>query len=225
MIERKRLNSSKVNLTVSVIFHSILIFTVFFFAAREGMLGKKLKEITVTMVPKEKKPEPPKEKPAEQKMEPPKIAEAPKSIVIAPPRAETAAAPVNSAPAVAPAAVELAAFEFHDGAHDVQTGDAASVYKGLVELALRSRWNRPDNIEDDAFAAEVQLTVDDQGGVTAYHWLKGSGNRVWDDSVKAAVAATKEISQRPPKGFPPSFIVRFDVEATAVEDGIRLSVR
>ena len=216
MIERRKRNSSKVNLTISAIFHTLLIFAVFFFAAREGMLGKKLKEITVTMVPKEKKPEPPKEKPAEPKVEPPKLAEAPKTIAIAPPRAQTAAAaPVSSAPSVAPAAVSLPAFEFNDGAHDVQTGDATSVYKGLVEHALRSHWNRPDNIEDNKFVAEVQLTVDAQGNVTGYRWMQGSGNRGWDDSVKAAVAQTKEISRTPPKGFPPSFVVRFDVEATA----------
>ena len=52
--ERKKRNSSKVNLTISFIFHGILILAVFYFAAREGMLGKKLKEITVTMVKKEK---------------------------------------------------------------------------------------------------------------------------------------------------------------------------
>ena len=43
--ERKKTNSSKVNLTISFIFHGILIMVVFFFAAREGMLGKKLKQL------------------------------------------------------------------------------------------------------------------------------------------------------------------------------------
>ena len=70
MIERKKRNSSKVNLIVSVVFHTLAIGAVFFFAAREGMLGKKLKQLTVTMVPKEKKPEPPKEKPPEPKPDP-----------------------------------------------------------------------------------------------------------------------------------------------------------
>ena len=60
---RKKRNSSKVNLTISFIFHGIIILVVFVFAAREGMLGKKLKQLSVTMVPKEKKPGPPKEKP------------------------------------------------------------------------------------------------------------------------------------------------------------------
>ena len=47
--QRKKTNSSKVNLTISFIFHGILIMVVFFFAAREGMLGKKLKQLSVTM--------------------------------------------------------------------------------------------------------------------------------------------------------------------------------
>ena len=40
---RRKRNSSKVNLIVSVVFHAVLIGALFYFAAREGMLGKKLK--------------------------------------------------------------------------------------------------------------------------------------------------------------------------------------
>jgi TonB family protein len=225
MIQRRKRNSSKVNLTISVIFHTTLILAVFFFAAREGMLGKKLKEITVTMVPKEKKPEPPKEKPAEPKVEPPKLAELPKTIAVAPPKLDAARSPVSAAPSVAPAAVSVPAFEFNDGAHDVQTGDANAVYKGLVELALRSHWSRPEDIDDGQFTAEVELTVDATGQVEGSRWLRGSGNSRWDNSVKAALAQTKSISRRPPNGFPPSFIVRFDVEAEAGGDGVQLSSR
>jgi TonB family protein len=225
MIQRRKRNSSKVNLIISVVFHSTLILAVFFFAAREGMLGKKLKEITVTMVPKEKKPELPKEKPAEQKVEPPKLAELPKSIAIAPPKLESARSPVDTAPSIAPAAVSVPAFEFNDGAHDVQTGDASTVYKGLVELALRSHWTRPEDIDDGQFTAEVELTVDADGQVERSRWLRGSGDPRWDNSVKAAVAQTKSISHQPPKGFPSSFIVRFDVEAMSGGDELQLSSR
>jgi TonB family protein len=225
MIQRRKRNSSRINLTISAIFHGTLILAVFFFAAREGMLGKKLKEITVTMVPKEKKPEPPKEKPAEPKVEQPKVAELPKSVAVAPPKVESAPPPTDAAPSVAPASTSLPAFEFNDGAHEVQTGDATSIYKGLVESALRSRWNRPENMEDEQFTAQVELTIDPEGRVAGYRWLDGSGNQAWDDSVKAAVAQTKEISQRPPKGFPQSFVVRFDVQSEAVDAGVQLSSR
>src|SRR4029079_7328210 len=76
--QRQKRNSSKVNLIISFTVHGLLVLVVFFFAAREGMLGKKLKQLAVTMV-KEKKPEPPKPKPEEPKPEPPKTTEAPKA--------------------------------------------------------------------------------------------------------------------------------------------------
>src|SRR5262252_3251585 len=101
MIHKKKKNSSKVNLTISTIVHAALVGGLVFFAAKEGLLGKKLKQLTVTMVPKEKKPEPPKEKPPEPKTEPPKPAEAPRSAAPAP-KIETAAKPPPAAVETAP---------------------------------------------------------------------------------------------------------------------------
>jgi len=221
MIQRKKVNSSKVNLTISLVFHSVLIALAFFFAAREGMLGKKLKEITVTIAPKEKKPEPPKQQPAEAKTEPAKVAEQPKAAAPAPAKTDTAAAPPpasSAAPLVAPPAAELPAFDFSDGAKEVQaTTDANALYKGLVEYALRSRWNRPDDIQDDAFVAQVDVEIDSTGRLTGYQWLQGSGDARWDNSVKQVLAQTKVFSRPPPKGFPQKFAVRFDVESTRTE--------
>jgi TonB family protein len=228
MNQRKKRNSSKINLTISVVFHSALVLAIIFLAAREGMLGKKLKEITVTMAPKEKKPEAPKEKPPEPKLEPPKPAETPKVAAVAPPPAEIAAPPppVAEVPSAAPAPVSLPAFEFNDGARDVQSvSDPNLIYKGLVEHALRSRWNRPEDIADDKYVAEVEVSIDAQGKVTGARWLKGSGDARWDSSVKAALAATKMIARPPPKGFPGTFLTRFDVESTRTEEVMRLSSR
>ena len=228
MIRRKKYNSSKVNLTLSIVFHSLLFAVAFFFAAREGAFGNRLKQITVTMVPKEKKPEPPKEKPAAPKVATPKLADIPKPASVEPPKMASAPPPMaDETPTVAPAAVSLPAFEFNDGAHDVlSVSDPNAIYKGLVEHALRSHWSRPDNLPDDQFAAEVELTVDSEGNVNSYRWIKGSGDPRWDDPVKAALAQTKTISRPPPKGFPASFVVRFDVEAAAAaEDTIQLSSR
>src|SRR5438067_845710 len=104
--QRKKRNSSKINLTISVVFHSVLILVIFVFAAREGMLGKKLKELTVTMVPKEKKPEPPKEKPPEPKVESPKPEEA--KVNVPQPKVETAQAPPPAASDAAPVAAPAA---------------------------------------------------------------------------------------------------------------------
>ncbi|NBV23951.1 MAG: hypothetical protein EBS05_18785, partial [Proteobacteria bacterium] len=63
---RRKRNSTKVNLIFSLIFHVLIIALLFFFAAREGMLGQKLKTIAVQMAPKEK---PPEKKPEEKKPE------------------------------------------------------------------------------------------------------------------------------------------------------------
>ncbi len=225
MIQRKKANSSKINLTISVVFHSLLFGVVLFLAAREGILGKKLKMITVTMVPKEKKPEPPKEKPPEPKAEQPKPAEAPKVMAAAPPRTQ-APPPSEAPPAVAPAAAEAPAFEFNDGAKAVETvSDPSAVYKGLIEHSLRSHWDRPEDMQDEAFVVEVELPVDASGQLGAYHWLKGSGNTQWDNSVKAALAKTSAMSRPPPKGFPAKFTVRFDVESLRTESAIEVSSR
>ena len=72
---------------------------------------------------------------------------------------------------------------------------------------------------------EVELSVDARGRVTGAQWLKGSGDKRWDDSVKAALAQSKVISRPPPKGFPENFLVRFDVESLKTEDVINLSSR
>lgn len=215
MNQRKRANSSKVNIVISFVFHSALIGAVFFFAGREGMLGKRLKEITVSIAPKEKKPEPAKEKAVEKKVEPPKPAELAKAPAPAP-RADLPPPPsIESTPTVAPPSVSLPAFEFSDGAKDVQTTtDANELYKGLIERALRSRWSRPEDIQDDAFTAEIELSIDNSGQITKWQWAKGSGDKRWDDSVKRALAETKTINRPPPKGFPDKFTVRFDVEST-----------
>jgi protein TonB len=228
MTQRKKRNSSKVNLTVSIVFHAALVLALFFFAARQGILGKKLKEITVTMAPKEKKPEPPKEKPPEPKVEQAKPAATPKMVAAAPPKVEapTAPPPAEAPPTVAPPAANLPSMDFSDGAKEVQsTADPNAVYKGIVEHALRTRWNRPDDMEDASFVAEVSLSIDAEGKVTSSQWLKGSGNARWDKSVKEAVAATRVISRPPPKGFPPTFVARFDVESQRTEDVMHLSSR
>lgn len=216
--QRKKTNSSKANLIISVVFHSVLIAAVFYFAAKEGLLGKKLKELTVTME-KVKKPEPPKEKPEPPKVEPPKqevkaAVPQPKLQAVAPPPPAASTAE----PTVAPAAAVLPAFAFDEGARQVQSLSSPNdIYKALVEHTLRGYWNRPEDMQDDSFVANVEVTIDKSGYVEDTHWISGSGNDRWDATVKAAVAQCKAISRPPPKGFPDKFVVRFDVESTRTE--------
>jgi len=210
---RKKRNSSKVNLLISFIFHALIVVTMFYFAARQGLLGKQLKKIAVEMV-KEKPPEKPKE-PEKPKVEPPKI-ETPK--VVEPPKAieEAKAAPpagLAAPPAVAPPAAELPAFEFEGGKTVETSSDPVQLYKGYVEYALRAKWQRPDDIADDQYVAEVAVNVNRKGEISSPTWQKSSGDRRWDDSVRQALAAVKSLDRPPPTNFPGRVVVRFDVRA------------
>jgi len=206
---RKKRNSSKVNLFISFTFHALIILVALYFAARGGLLGKQIQKISVEMV-KEKPPEKPKvEKPKVEppKVEQPKLAAAPK---VEPPKEAppTATAP----PTVAPPAAELPSFTF-EGGKDVETSsDPVQLYKGQVEYALRSKWNRPDKLKDDDYVAEVDISVDHDGQLSHPVWEKESGNKTWDDSVRRALAAVTHMDRPPPTNFPPHIVIRFDVQ-------------
>ena len=201
-------NSSKVNLTISFIFHALLIAGLVYFAAREGYLGKKLQKISVQMV-KEKPPEKPKEppKPETPKVEPPKVVEAPKMEP-----AKTATPPPAAPPVVAPPPAEVPSFEFGGGKAVNSESDPVQLYKGYMEYVLRDRWNRPDDMDDATFVAEVQVQVDRQGNLTHTVWQKGSGNQVWDNSVRQVFQQVTAIDRPPPTNFPPVVAIRFDTE-------------
>ena len=207
---RKKRNSSKVNLLISFVFHALIVLTALYFAARGGLLGRQIQKISVEMI-KEKPPEKPKE-PEKPKVEPPKI-EQPK--VAATPKAEppkeappSAAAP----PTVAPPAAELPSFAFEGGKAVETSSDPVQLYKGQVEYALRSKWNRPDNLKDDDYVAEVKLSVGHDGQLSHPVWEKESGNKLWDDSVRRALAIVTRMDRPPPTNFPPLIVVRFDVQ-------------
>ena len=208
---RKKRNSSKVNLLISFIFHAALVLTLLYFAARQGLLGKQLKKISIEMV-KEKPPPKPKE-PEKPKVEPPKVVETPKPLetpkpVEAPKSVETATAP----PSVAPPAADLPSFEFEGGKAVVSSSDPVEIYKGAVEYAFRSKWTRPENLADENYVCEVNVSVGRDGQVGDPIWEKGSGDTRWDDSVRAAIAAVSKLNHAPPTNFPPRIIVRFDVQ-------------
>jgi TonB family protein len=83
-----------------------------------------------------------------------------------------------------------------------------------VEYAFRSKWARPENIDDHALVAEYEISIDRSGAIANAVMTKGSGNTKWDDSVKQAIAAVKGVSKAPPTNFPPRVTVRFDVVDT-----------
>ena len=210
--QRKPRNSAKVNLLISLTFHGLIIIGLVYFAAREGLLGKQLRKIAVEMV-KEKPPEKPKEpdKPKEEKIEPPKLVEAPK-IELPKQTAQAPPPPTDSAPpAVAPPAVDVASFVFEGGKTVESSSDPVQLYKGLVEYSLRSRWDRPEDLDDQSYVAEVEVTVDRAGEIANPVWKKSSGEPRWDNSVRQAIARTQNVSRPPPTNFPSRVVVRFDV--------------
>jgi len=214
--QRQPKKQSRTSFFFSVGLHIVLGLAIFLLAAREGILGKKMKEITAVIVPKEeKKPDPQKPK-DEPKAEPAKQeakVEAPKALV-APPAAVSAAPPPSAAPAAAPPPAIGADFDFNDGAKVVQsTSDPKELYKQAVEYAFRSRWTKPDGMDDTSFVAEAEISVAPDGAVTAVDWKRGSGDAKWDGTVRTALAQTKNIGRKLPKDFPGRFIVRFDAVA------------
>jgi hypothetical protein len=206
---RKKRNSSKVNFLISFTFHATLALVVLYFAARQGWLGKPLQTLSVELVKKEKPPEKPKEQP---KVEPPKVVETPKPVE-APKPVETAKAPPSIAPpTVAPPAAELPSFVFEGGKAVISSSDPVEIYKNAVEYAFRSKWSRPENMADDSYVAEVEVSVDRTGQVGDPVWHRGSGDSRWDDSVHEAIAAVTSMNRPPPTNFPPRVIIRFDVQ-------------
>jgi hypothetical protein len=206
---KKPKNSSKANLIISAVVHAVLLGVLFYFAAKEGLLGKKVQKIAVEMV-KEKKPEPEKPKPEPPKVEPPKV-DVPKE----PPKyvePKVVSQPVTAPPVVAPPASDVPSFEFEGGKAVNSESDPVQLYKGYIEYQLRSKWNRPDNLPDDSYVAEVAVNVDREGNLSQPQWLKGSGDEKWDQTVKDVFKLVTMIDRRPPTNFPPVVTIRFDVQ-------------
>jgi TonB family protein len=203
-------NSSKVNLLISFIFHAALVLVVIYFAARQGYLGNEMKKITVQLI-KEKPPQQPKPPPKPVEVpqpEPPKVAVTPKPVAVPKVQAPPSVAP----PTVAPPAADLPSFDFGGGREVISSSDPVELYRGAMEQAFRSKWNRPENMDDDDYAVEIQVSVQPDGQISNIQWEKGSGNSVWDESVRQAIASVKVIDTPPPTNFPPYANIRFDVQ-------------
>jgi TonB family protein len=213
---RQKANSSRVNLLISIVFHIILALVLVYFAARQGLLGKQMKKITIEMVkeqplPKPKTPEAPKVQPL--RIEEPKVAAAPKPVE----EAKAAPAPVAAQPTIAPPAADLPTLDFGGGEAVETSSDPVQLYKGALEYSFRSKWNRPDDMNDSDWAVEVQVAVEPDGEISDVQWENGSGNQVWDDSVRRALAAVKNMDRPPPTNFPSRVTIRFDVQENDTE--------
>lgn len=219
---RKPRNSSRANLIIALVFHALLVFVILYFAAQNGLIGERLKKLTVSMI-KEPPPEKPKE-PEKSVPEPPKEAprETPPKMVEVAPASPPASAPpaVEPSSVMAPPPVDMPSFDFQDGARPVETATPARLYKGLVEYTLRANWDRPTDVADSNYFAEVEIQVNSSGQIIRDVWKRGSGDQRWDKTVRDAIARTRELNRPPPTGFPDKVLVRFDT-ATEPEQVIQ----
>lgn len=214
--KRQPRNSSKVNLLLSLTFHTILVLAVFYLAARTGALGDKFKRYAISLEkPAEKPKEPAKPKPDEPpKVVTPAVAEikpveaAPKVAAQPPP-----SSPMAAPPSIAPPPAEAAPFIFDGGKLVESSSDPVQLYAGSLQRSLRLNWDRPQDMDDKSFVAEVEVAVDHAGQITYSDMKKSSGQKRWDDSVRQAVAKTHGVKSAPPPNFPSRVVVRFDVVA------------
>jgi outer membrane biosynthesis protein TonB len=208
---RKKRNSSKVNLMISFALHALIVAVALYFAARQGLLGKQLKKISIEMV-KEKSPEKPKEPEKPKTEEPPKAEPSGVETAKAAEAPKVTASPVVAPPSVAPPSAEMPSFEFEGGKAVETSSDPVHLYQSYMEYTLRSKWQRPDNIADDSYVAEVEVSVDRAGQISKPEWKKGSGDKQWDDSVKQVFKVANNMDRPPPTNFPSRVMVRFDVQ-------------
>ena len=214
--KRKTRNSNKVNLILSLTFHTLIVLAVFYFAAREGFLGNNLRIIAVTMERPEpkppvkpKEPEPAKEPEAAKPVEPPKEVQVAKITPVAPPPS----AAMNTEPDIAPPPAQAPVFYFDGGKQVHSSLDPVEIYKGVLRDALEYHWDRPRDMDAQTNEAEVEVAVSKSGEITSPVLTKPSGKKKWDDSVLLAIADTKKVTSAPPSNFPSRVVVRFYVEA------------
>jgi hypothetical protein len=211
-------------LLLSLLFHLAVIALLLWVAAREGWIVLPLRTISVSLLLQPPPAEPPPRKtpasepPAKpfdslsQPLQPsvsPEPAPQPEKLPSAIPQ-HVFRQPRLELPAPAPA--ELPAFAFGGAGTTAQTrSDPAALYRSYVEFSLRSRWNRPEDIADEHYVAEIEIAVDSAGRISNRGWKLKSGDVRWDASVMKVITQTRTLDRPPPPGFPAKLTIRFDV--------------
>ena len=62
-------------------------------------------------------------------------------------------------PLSAPPATEIPSFYFPGGREGGEPADAVTVYKSEIEETLKAKWNRPEDMADSGYVAEVDISV------------------------------------------------------------------
>ncbi|MEI7729995.1 MAG: TonB C-terminal domain-containing protein [Verrucomicrobiota bacterium] len=211
---RRKSSATKTNIIISVVVHVILFLGVGFWAASQGYFGEKAKDLSVSLVrgEKEKVKAAKKDEPKEvvKKVDVAKVIEQAKAAAPTTARFVPPPPPVdlgNAAPP--PPVIDSGAFVFGD--EILGSADPVANYKTQIENVLRAKWQRPADVADNGFVAEVETRLDTAGKIVSYEWKKGSGNDRWDTSVKQVMAGATTVGKAPPKGFPDKVVIRFDV--------------
>src|SRR5262249_36175208 len=145
----------------SIVIHAIIFALGAYWAAHEGVLGKKLQELSVGLLPKEKKPEAKKE---EAKSEEPKKVEQPKVVeqakAAAPPPKFVPPPPAATESVAPPPPATIGGGEFQFDQASLTSTDPVIHYKQHIETTLRNKWERPTDLDDATFVAEVEVALD-----------------------------------------------------------------
>lgn len=194
---------NKKNLLIAFVFHILIVIPILFFASHEGILGKKMKELSVMLIPK------PKIEEIQKTVTPPSPVIPPLDIPkpVSQPTIPQIVSP--SIPSAAPAAVALPAFDFSDGAKAVRTlNDPTQIYKSYVEHYVKTLWIVPDNI---AGIVEMEVIIDKNGQITSTKMV-AKNDDLWAASVLDVFKKVKNFPKVPPQGFPLTFNIRFDTQ-------------
>ena len=76
--------------------------------------------------------------------------------------------------------------------------DPVQLYKGYLEYTLRSKWNRPENLADDSFSAEVGVDVD--AHAFALVGVRAVAFPLPPKKIDAAQKGFAELARRSPLG-------------------------
>ena len=188
---------------IVVLVHVLAILGLAFLAGREGMLGERMKSLTVSLVPKEKIPEPVKPKAEEPKIEIPQ----PKTSPIVEQSTPHPQKVESVQPVVAPAMSEAPAIDFSDGAKKVITSsDPIELYRAYIQSYLHSQWKTPDNKDG---CVQVKISINEKGTIQKIEWPI-TGTPEWKASVLNVFTQVKSFPKAPPQGFQLTFDIRFD---------------
>jgi len=147
-------------------------------------------------------PPPPPPKPEPPKPEPPKVeAKAP------PPPPPPVEAPKSTQQVKAtPPPVSLPGFgnPFATGKRSPFAG-----YVDLVTSEIQKRYKQPPDLPNDIdYVVLCQLLVDEEGRIKTYRLVNSSGNKAFDQSALAALAAIDRL-RPPPPGMSKLIVVKF----------------